>query len=103
MAGKKKLDLETFGELMDDFLKKSNVQMLVEMPKGTIEAEITDNLNMGGVIRFYIMLNAWKPVAAQLLKEFGDNIDATGWEEVVDAMLKLAKGEMMVAWREVHE
>ena len=37
------LTLEKFGEIVDDFLTKNHIQMLVEMPKGTQDVTIIDN------------------------------------------------------------
>lgn len=54
----KKLDLDSFGEIMDKFILENEVGMSIIMPEGTIEPEIQDNTGMGPVMQFYIMLNA---------------------------------------------
>ena len=36
------MDLEKFGEIIDNFLKENHVQMLIDMPEGTIEPIVKD-------------------------------------------------------------
>ena len=41
------LDLDQFGEVMDNLLRDNEIQMLITMPKGTQEETIVDNLGLG--------------------------------------------------------
>lgn len=52
------MDLEKFGEIIDNFLKENHVQMLIEMPEGTLEPIVKDNIGAGAVMKFYFLLNA---------------------------------------------
>ena len=52
------LDFDTFGQIMDDFIKEAPIQMLIEMPAGTTDAKIRDNTQAGPVMQLYIILNA---------------------------------------------
>ena len=65
---KKELTLDTFGEIMDKFIKDSKIQLLIEMPEGTNDATVTDNAGLGPVVQFYIILNAVQAIYADMLK-----------------------------------
>ena len=47
-----KLDIDTFGEIIDEALKKADVQLLVTLPEGTLDAETASNVNGGPVMEF---------------------------------------------------
>ena len=40
------LDLDKFGEIMDDFLKKNEIRMLITLPEGSIEPVVEDNVDL---------------------------------------------------------
>ena len=88
------MDLDKFGELMDDFLKKEEVCMLVKLPEGTLEAEVEDNIGAGSVTQFYFLLQAFESIAKQMrsdieLKEKND------WDSVVDGLLKILRKDLL--------
>ena len=87
-----KLSFDTFGEIIDNFLKKAHVQMLIEMPEGTIEPEIDDNVGLGGVVQFYILLQALKPIYKSI---HDDILDHSKHEHFIDALLALVKKDLM--------
>jgi hypothetical protein len=87
-----RLTAEKFGDIIDEMLQQSHVQMLIDMPEGTIEPTIKDTLGLGGTVQFYILLNALKPV----FKDICDNIlDPNKTEDFVDGGLKLVKADLM--------
>ena len=81
------LSIDTFGEIVDNFLKKTHVQMLIEMPEGTIEPEIDD-----GVVQFYILLQALKPIYKSI---HDDILDHSKHEHFIDTLLALVKKDLM--------
>ena len=91
------MDLDKFGEIIDNFLKENRVQMLIEMPEGTLDPIVKDNIGAGSVMKFYFLLNAISAVGKEMKKEmdYGEPDDAGDWEEVVDAILKLVKAELV--------
>lgn len=90
------MDLDKFGEIIDNFLKENHVQMLIEMPEGTLEPVVKDNIEAGSVMKFYFLLNAISAVGKEMKKNMGiPSGDGDGWEEVVDAILNLLKVELM--------
>ena len=82
------LNIDTFGEIMDEFIKKSHIQLLIEMPEGTIDAELKDNTGMGPVMQFYIILNAVEAIYKELLSAL-DTDDAD--DQLIDSLLELLK------------
>lgn len=89
-----KLDLESFGEIVDLFLKENEIQMLLTLPKGTVEVQVEDNVKMGSVVQFYILLNSIKPICAAMQEEMGIDSESPEWEQVVDTLLGMVKAEI---------
>ena len=89
----KKLDLDSFGEIMDKFILENEVGMSIIMPEGTIEPEIQDNTGMGPVMQFYILLNALVAVVKNVTDLTGIEKDAR--EDLVDGILALVKKDIM--------
>lgn len=87
------LDLDSFGTIMDDFLRKSNVHMLITMPEGTMEVTLADSLQLGGVVQFYLLLNAI-PAAIKNTAEFWKGADA---EKLASALAGLVEAEIKEA------
>ena len=89
----KKLDLDSFGEIMDKFILENEVGMSIIMPEGTIEPEIQDNTGIGPVMQFYILLNALVSVVKNVTDLMGIEKDAR--EDLVDGILDLVKRDIM--------
>lgn len=65
------MDLDKFGEIIDNFIKENHVQMLIEMPEGTLDPIVKDNIGAGSVMKFYFLLNAISAVGKEMKKEMG--------------------------------
>ena len=89
----KKLDLDSFGEIMDKFILDNDISLLINMPVGTVEPEIQDNTGMGHVMQFYILLNALVAVVKNVTDLMGIEKDAR--EDLVDGILDLVKRDIM--------
>ena len=85
-----KLTIEKFGEIMDDFLRENEINMLITLPEGSIEPRIQDNTGMGCVVQFYILLSALPPV----FKGIFEMVESEN-ESLIDGMLELVKNELM--------
>lgn len=94
--GQAELDLEVFGKLMDDFIKKCHVQMLVEMPEGTNDASLTDNIGAGPVVQLYILINAMGPVLAEMIGIDGI-LDPCKAADFLDGVLEMVKHDVLDA------
>ena len=88
------MDLDKFGEIIDNFLKDNNISMLIEVPEGTLDPVVKDNIGMGSVIKFYILLIALKAIGKQLRSDMGI-ASQEGWEGAIDGILKLVKKDLM--------
>ena len=47
----KKMDLDSFGEIIDRILEKHKFVMLLTMPEGTQEVQIKDNMGLGSTVQ----------------------------------------------------
>lgn len=88
------MDLDKFGELMDDFLKKEEVCMLVKLPEGTLEAEVEDNIGAGSVMQFYFLLQAFESIGKQMRSDM-EIKEKNDWESVVDGLLKILREDLL--------
>lgn len=88
----KTLDLDTFGEIMDDIIKRSDTKLLIEMPEGTQEATVTGT----GIatLDFYIQLNAIIPTLAQVIRDMSgkEELDVEG---VLDGVFEMMKHDII--------
>ena len=85
------LNIEAFGGIIDQLLTENEVNMLITLPKGSLDVQIQENIKLGSVIRFYIFLNCIKPIADEFAKEAGINKKAG----IVNTLLAMIKEEML--------
>ena len=85
------MDIDKFGEIMDEFLKVNHVQMLIDMPEGTEDVTIKDNVEMGPAVHFYILLQALTTV----YKSFRELLDEDLEENFIDDTLALVKRDIL--------
>lgn len=91
-----KFDLDSFGEIIDQFLKENEVKMLLTLPEGTLDVQVMDNTGLGSVVvRFYILLNAIGPICGAMLKNTGIDGQSKEWEKTVDTLLGMVKKEIL--------
>lgn len=95
MKEKRELNLDTFGEIVDEFLKENEIQMLITIPEGSITPEVRDNVGLGPVVHFYILLKALTTVVKETVDAMSINAGSPEWEHTVDAILSLVKQDIM--------
>ena len=88
------MDIDSFGEIMDKFLKENDIKMLIEMPKGTLKAEVRNNCEMPGVVDLYILLNALPSVSETVFDQI-ENDNKTNQRDIVHAMMKMVENELI--------
>ena len=88
------MNLDKFGEIIDNFLKDNNVSMLINVPEGTLDPIIKDNTGMGSVIKFYILLIALKSIGKQLRSDM-DIISQEEWEGAIVGILDLVRRDLV--------
>ena len=90
-----KLTIDSFGEIMDQFLKDNDICMLLTLPEGTLDVQVQDNVHLGSIVQFYILLNAIEPICDAMLKDMGIDRKSAEWEKVVDTLLGMIKDEII--------
>ena len=88
-------NLDNFGEIMDDFLRKNVINMLITLPDGTLEPVVEDNVGLGSTVHFYILLNSICTVCKQMQKDMGIDKKSAEWANVVHALLKMVEAELL--------
>lgn len=86
------LNIETFGEIMDELLKQNEVNLLVTLPAGTLEATLKDNIEFGPVVRFYILIWALKAGMKEVVKALP--IDESEIGNIYDHLFDILKNEL---------
>ncbi len=89
------LTLDSFGEIIDKFLKENEIQMLLTLPAGTQDVQVEDNTGLGSTVQFFILLKAFKPIASDLQKTVGIDPKSHEWEQIVDTLLSMIKEELL--------
>lgn len=79
---------------MDKFLKENDIKMLIEMPKGTLKAEVRNNCEMPGVVDLYILLNALPSVFETVFDQI-ENDNKTNQRDIVHDMMKMVENELI--------
>ena len=95
MKEKRELNLDTFGEIVDEFLKENEIQMLITIPEGSITPETRDNVGLGPVVHFYILLKALTTVVKETVDAMSINAGSPEWEHTVDVILSLVRQDIM--------
>ena len=106
MAGKeeevKRLDIDSFGKIMDKFVHDASVGVGVKKEENTDEWEIL-TAGCGAVMDFYIWLNGIKP----LFREMSREMSATGQpllnEKLARSLGKLLFDELMETGKEMDK
>ena len=91
----KKMDLDSFSEMIDRILEKHKFVMLLTMPEGTQEVQIKDNMGLGSTVQFFAMLKGIETIIKTMQTEVGLDTAAPGWEQTVDAMLAMVKADIL--------
>ena len=94
----KKMDLEAFGDIMDNFINDNEVCLLAESPAGTQDFTIKTNTNLGPVVEFYMLIKCIPDVFVH----FKDILDESLTENFIDSVLEMLKEEIMEKLQEEH-
>lgn len=92
------MTIDDFGEIMDKLILENDVQFLVEMPAGTVEAEISTNMPGGGTVELYLLLAAI-PTAVKHMAKLMGHMDA---EKLADGICGLVRDDLINAIREAQ-
>lgn len=88
------LDIDVFGEMMDQLIEQSDVKLLIEMPEGTREAELQCNIPGGPVMELYIILNSVESIYSELCRILEiDDQDGLILNSILSLLRDSIKGE----------
>lgn len=93
------LDIDSFGAVMDDLLRDNHVQMLIDIPEGTLDATLKDNIHFGGVVQFYLLLNAIRSA----VKNIADMLTDADAETMATALADLVRQDIQEAIENTQE
>lgn len=88
----KDFDIDTFGAIIDKHLKKNEIKMLIEIPEGTMEPEITSSFGIA-TMDLYILLHAMRKTLAQVMID--GNVDPDNKGEMISAMIDMIKADLI--------
>lgn len=98
MEDRQKLNLETFGEIMDRFIHQNKMGLMITKDADSDDWDVA-GAGMGAVLDFYIFLNAIGPIYQRMLKEMEikDRIDA---EKLAESLTDLIREDLINAAKE---
>lgn len=91
----RKLDLDSFGDIVNKFLEENEIRMLLTMPKGTLDVQVKDNVNLGPTVQFFILLNSITAICKELRTLLGIDTASPEWERMVNVMLGMVKSDIL--------
>lgn len=86
------LNLDTFGEIMDQFIHENEIALLVSKEAMTDDWRVRENTGCGPVMQLYILLNALGVVLADTIRTAGLDGDIEG---MIDGLLRLVKEDVL--------
>ena len=92
---KKELNLDTFGEIMDGFIRESDCGLLVSKEEGAEDFTVR-GAGCGAVIDFYIFLNALPDIYRRMLEEMGGRHEVDA-ERLAESLADMIEKEMLEA------
>ena len=86
------LDLDSFGQIIDDFLKESDCAILIQSPKNSDDVHVEDNLGIGPVGTLYFLLKCIVPVSQDIVRITGSDWEA---EKLAAALAGLVRADVL--------
>ena len=83
----KGLNIDTFGEVMDEFIQASRLGMLITKEKNTKDFNV-QGVGCGAVMDFYIFLNALPVLFRKMLEEMDHKLEAEKLAEALCAEMR---------------
>ena len=90
-----KLNLDTFGDIIDEFITKNDCKMMIEFPEGSSEPKVIDNMGIGPVGALYFCLKAIPQTFRDLCQTLKLDLHDTGREKLADAIGEMVKKELL--------
>lgn len=88
------MNIDSFSEIMDKFLQDNDIAMLIEMPKGTLKAEVKNSCEMPSIVDLYILLNAL-PSVFECVFEMIEIDNTSDQRNIVHEMMEMVENELV--------
>ena len=85
--------IDKFGEIIDKHLKEHEINLVITLPKGSMDAEIHSSYDDIDVMNFYIMLHGLRKVMKGVIEQ--GHVDENKIEEMLDGMLEMLKNDIL--------
>lgn len=95
-GGQKRLDLDTFGEIMDRFIHNIAIGVAVYKEEKTDDWQI-DGAGLGRVIDFYVYLHGLETLFVEMLREMKKQDAEIDPEKMVPALMKIVSNGLLEA------
>ena len=81
-----KLDIDSFGEIIDSYIKEEHTGLLIDFPEGTKTPVLKCTAGPSSTIQFYMMLHAAPVLIKQMIEEI--DLDPKRIESLVDSIYR---------------
>ena len=92
----KSLDIETFGEIMDDFLTSYSYTLVLSSPKGSQNVNYQDNAGLGPVTVLFFLLKAIRVV----VKQTSDMVGGFENEKLAEMIAEMVRDDILEGLQE---
>lgn len=92
---KKELNLDTFGEIMDEFIQESACGLVIHKEEGADFFQV-EGAGCGAVVDFYIFMNALPDMFRRMLEEMGGKGEVKV-EQLAETLADMLRQEMIKA------
>lgn len=86
-------NIDAFTQAIDDMIKEEDIKLLIELPKGKLEAEVQSSFGIAA-LDLYIMLHGFKAVIDQFYAD-GGLMDPEKKGDFLDGIFEMIKGEIL--------
>ena len=90
------LDLDSFGKIMDDFIEKSRIGLLVTKTENSKKWKV-EGVGCGAVMDFYVLLNAMEPIFLRMIDEMKASKIGINVEKTAGAMAEMIRETLIRA------
>ena len=95
-----KLDIDSFGAIMDDFLNQAEVGLLITSPAGSDQIKVQENTGGGPTIALFFLLKSIRQVCQDMVALTGKKWDA---KKLADTIADLVRDDILEGFGEKTE
>ena len=95
------LDLDSFGKIMDEFIEKSRMGLLVTKTENSKKWKV-EGVGCGAVMDFYVLLNAMEPIFVRMINEMKASGLGVNVEKTAGAMAEMIRETLIGAGKQAE-